>query len=369
MIVKKITLHHIRMPLKTPFSNSLTTVTERDLILVEAEDEEGRTGWGECVVFTSPWYTEETVGTAWHVIGDFLVPLLLDRPLEHPSEIPDRFAPIRRHPMAKAALEGAIWDLWCRYRGLSLARALGGSRDRIVAGAAVGSADPATMLEEIRLRVEEGYRRIKVKIKPGADVEVLEPIRAEFPALPLMADANSAYTLEDLDHLKYLDRFGLLMIEQPLDADDIVDHAKLQAELSTPVCLDESLQSFGDVRQALELGSCRVVNIKPGRVGGLTEAKRIHDHCRKRGIPVWCGGMLESGVGRAQNIALASLEGFTLPGDLSASDRYWERDLIRPEVTVENGTLSVPLNLPGIGFEVDRDRLREARLNKRTWEA
>ncbi|MFD1408781.1 o-succinylbenzoate synthase [Kroppenstedtia eburnea] len=361
MILCQVTLHHVRMTLKTPFANSLTTVTDRELILVEAEDEAGRSGWGECVAFSSPWYTEETIGTAWHVMKDFLIPRLLHTPLQHPGEVPERFRPVRRHPMAKAALEGAVWDLWCKAQGLSLAGALGGTRARIEAGVAVGAADPDCMLETIRQRVEEGYRRVKVKVKPGADVEVLERIREVFPELPLMADANSAYTLKDLEHLKRMDTFNLLMIEQPLAADDIVDHARLQAELATPICLDESLQSFEDVRKALELGSCRIVNVKVGRVGGLTEAKRIHDLCQTKGIPLWCGGMLESGIARAHNIALASLEGFNLPGDISASNRYWERDLIHPEVTVEEGRIAVPEG-PGIGFEVDRERLQAASL-------
>lgn len=359
MILRQVTLHHVRMTLKTPFSNSLTTVTDRELILVEAEDEVGRNGWGECVAFSSPWYTEETVETAWHVMRDFLIPRLLRTPLQHPGEVPERFRAIRRHPMAKAAVEGAIWDLWCQAQGISLASALGGMRDRIEAGVAIGAADLDTMLETIRQRVEEGYRRVKVKVKPGADVEVLESIRKVFPELPLMVDANSAYTLKDLEHLKRMDTFDLLMIEQPLAADDIVDHARLQAELVTPICLDESLQSFEDVRKALELGSCSVVNVKVGRVGGLTEAKRIHDLCQAKGIPLWCGGMLESGIARAHNIALASLEGFNLPGDISASKRYWEQDLIQPEVTVEGGEIAVPAG-PGIGFEVDRERLQEA---------
>ncbi|SMO89742.1 o-succinylbenzoate synthase [Melghirimyces algeriensis] len=367
MMIQKVTLHHVRIPLKTPFANRLTTVTDRDLILVEAEDEQGSVGWGECVAFSSPWYTEETVGTAWHVMEEFLIPLLLHHRLEHPMEVPERFAPVRRHYMAKAALEGAVWDIWSQRQGISLAQALGGTRKRIAAGVVVGTGSPEDMMATIHRRVDEGYRRIKVKVKPNADVDVLTQIRKEFPDLPLMVDANSAYTLNDLEHLKRLDSFKLLMIEQPLAADDIVDHALLQRELSTPICLDESLHSLEDVRKAVEMGSCQIVNVKVGRVGGLSEAKRIHDYCQARNIPVWCGGMLESGIGRAHNIALASLAGFVLPGDISASNRYWERDLIQPEVVVHNGMIDVSFDRPGIGFAVDRKRVEEICLAKRTF--
>ncbi len=353
--------------MKTPFTNSLTTVTDRELILVEVEDESGRIGWGECSAFSSPWYTEETIGTAWHVMEDFLIPRLLHTSLHHPRDVAERFQPIRRHPMAKAAIEGAVWDVWCKAEGIPLARALGGTRERIASGVAVGAGDLGVMVETIRCRVEQGYCRVKVKVKPGADIKVLKRIRLEFPDLPLMADANSAYTLEDVDHLKQLDDFSLMMLEQPLAADDIVDHARLQAELSTPICLDESLHSAADVRRALELGSCRVVNVKPARVGGLSEAKRIHDLCLDRGIPLWCGGMLETGVGRAHSIALASLDGFTLPGDISASNRYWHQDVIEPEITLEEGSIKVPWDRPGIGFEVDRHRLQEVRVKKKVY--
>lgn len=361
---ERIQLHHIRMRLKQPFTNSLTTVTDRDLILVELVTARGVTGWGECVAFASPWYTEETVQTAWHMMEDFLIPRLGGSPLDHPDQVSKRFAPVRGNRMAKAALEGAVWDAYAKESGLSLAGALGGERERVAAGVAVG-AKPSIeeMLCEVGKRVEEGYRRVKVKISPGADVEIIAAIREQFPRLPLMADANSAYTLKDMDHLKQLDSFDLMMIEQPLAADDLVDHSRLQRALSTPVCLDESLLSREDVRRALELESCRVVSVKPGRVGGLSEARRIHHLCQQSGTPVWVGGMLESGIGRAHNLALASLQHFTLPGDISASDRYWEQDIIVPKVSVEAGWIDVPKG-PGIGFEVDVERIRHLSVRK-----
>ncbi|PTM57847.1 o-succinylbenzoate synthase [Desmospora activa] len=355
---ERIQLHHIRMRLKQPFANSLTTVTERDLILVELVTAKGATGWGECVAFDSPWYTEETVQTAWHMMEDFLIPRLGGEPLTHPDEVAKRFVSVRGNRMAKAALEGAVWDAYAKESGLSLADALGGERKKIAAGVAVGAKSSLdAMLAEIQERVEDGYRRVKVKIGPGADVAIIAAIRERFPQLPLLADANSAYTLADIDRLKALDDFDLMMIEQPLAADDLVDHARLQREMTTPICLDESILSREDVRRALELGSCRVVNVKPGRVGGLTEARQIHHLCQQHGIPLWVGGMLESGIARAHNIALASLPHVTLPGDISASSRYWERDIIDPEVSIDAGFISVPTE-PGIGFEVDQELIR-----------
>jgi O-succinylbenzoate synthase len=355
MNIRRIALHHIRLPLKAPFAASYGTYTERETILVEMEDDTGATGWGECVAFAEPWYSEETVETAWHVMGRFLVPAVLERPVGHPSELADRFAFVRRNRMAKAGLEQACWDLYAKRNGLPLAKVLGGVRHEVEAGVAVGLQDGTdALLAAIEGYLAEGYRRIKIKIKPGLDLEPIAAIRRRHPDLPLMADANSAYTLDDIPRLKALDAFDLLMIEQPLDADDIVDHAVLQREIATPVCLDESIAGAADARRALDLGSCRIINVKAGRVGGLAEAKRIHDLCEARGVPVWCGGMLESGVGRAHNIALASLPNFTIPGDLSSSSRYWHRDVVHPDVTVKDGKIQVP-DGPGIGFDVDRE--------------
>ncbi|MDQ0481183.1 o-succinylbenzoate synthase [Guptibacillus hwajinpoensis] len=363
MKLHSVTLHHIKMTLKTPFVNSLETVNDRELIVVEAKDTEGYIGFGEGVAFTSPWYTEETLETSWHMLKDFMIPTLKAQVLSHPSDVEHLLKGIRRNPMAKYAIEGAIWDLYAKREGISLAEALGGTAKRIKAGVAVGASEPEVMLNEISKRIEEGYERIKVKIKPSQDLSLIRAIRKFHPSIDLMADANSAYTLNDIERLKKLDQYGLLMIEQPLAADDIVDHALLQKELATPVCLDESIASFDDARRALSLNSCRIINIKPGRVGGLSVSKKIHDLCASQNIPVWCGGMLESGIGRAHNIALSSLPNFTIPGDVSASSRYWERDIILPEVIVENGSIAVPDD-SGIGFELNRKELERVTLAK-----
>lgn len=357
MHIASITLHQIRMPLKSPFAASYGVYHDRETILIEVQDESGCIGWGECVAFAEPWYTEETIGTAWHIMESFLIPQLLGKRLDHPREVSRLFAGIKRNPMAKAGLETAVWDLYAKLQGKPLAEMLGGVRKEIETGIAIGL-QPTTkkLYEAIDRSLEAGYRRVKVKIKPGMDIDLIRSIRAGYPDLALMADANSAYTPADAPHLKRLDEYKLMMIEQPLDAEDIIDHAALQKQLATPICLDESLVSLDHVRHALTLGSCRVVNIKIGRVGGLSSALQIHDLCASHGVPVWCGGMLETGIGRAHNIALATLPSFTLPGDISASDRYWERDVISPPVAVSDGKIAVPEG-PGIGVEVDREYL------------
>lgn len=352
--IEYVILRHLQMELKAPFTTSFGTFQRKELILVEVVDGDGVSGWGESVAFSAPWYSEETVKTNWHMLEDFLVPLALAEPIHHPEELSKRFSAIRQNNMAKAALEGAVWDLYAKRLGVPLSQALGGTKKDIEVGVSIGiQPTVADLLQVIERYVAQGYRRIKVKIKPGWDVDVIRDVRRAFPDVPLMADANSAYTLADADRLKALDEFGLMMIEQPLAADDLVDHARLQPLLQTPVCLDESIRSYDDARKALDLGSCRIINIKIGRVGGLGEAKRIHDLCAERGAPVWCGGMLEAGVGRAHNIAITTLENFTLPGDTAASSHYWERDIITPEVEVHGGLIRVP-NAPGIGYDVDR---------------
>lgn len=359
MRITRVTLHHIAMKLVSPFATSYGTYTDRETIIVEVEDEDGVIGWGECVAFATPWYTEETVDTAWLMMERYLIPELIGRTLEHPRNIPGLFAAVKRNQMAKAGLETACWDLYAKRQNMPLAKLLGGVRQHIASGVAAGLQDSMEqMYAVIDKYMAEGYRRVKVKIRPGQDIELIRSIRKRYPDLPLMADANSAYTLEDTEHLQRFDDYGLMMIEQPLAADDIIDHAELQGKLKTPVCLDESLVTSEDVRKAITLGSCQVVNLKIGRVGGLTEALRIHDLCTESNIPLWCGGMLETGIGRAHNIALATLPGFTLPGDISASGRYWERDIIVPEVTVHNGEITVS-DRPGIGYDVDREYLRE----------
>lgn len=363
--IKKIILHRLMMRLNDPFTTSFGTFQDKEFFVIEAIDENGTHGFGESVAFSSPWYTEETVKTNEHVMEDFLIPLLFRAPITHPDEVSVRFSPIRRNNMAKAGLEGAIWDLYAKRNQQSLANALGGEKTEIDVGVSIGlQSTTKQLLKVIESKLQEGYKRIKLKIKPGSDVEMLKEVRREFPEIPLMADANSAYTLKDIEHLKKLDELNLLMIEQPLAHDDIVDHAKLQAELTTPICLDESIHSFEDARKAIELGGCKIINIKIGRVGGLTESLKIHDYCKQHEIPVWCGGMLEAGIGRAHNIALTSLSQFTLPGDTAGSSHYWQQDIIEPEVIVENGIIKVPNGL-GIGYELNRSSLEKFRVQQK----
>jgi len=364
----KITLRHIKMPMKAPFTTSFGTIDEKELLLIEAKDESGVIGWGETVAFVAPWYTEETLKTTWHMLKDFLIPILLHKEIGHPDEVTSLFAPIRRNCMAKASIEGAVWDIYAQQTKQSLARSLGGQRQRIEVGVSVGiQASTAQLIEVIQSHIEKGYKRVKVKIKPGYDVEVVRAIRSVLPDLPLMVDANSAYTLNDIAILQQLDDYKLLMIEQPLATDDIVDHATLQKKIKTPICLDESITSFEDARKAIELGSCGVINIKIGRVGGLTEAKRIHDLCKENHIPVWCGGMLEAGIGRAHNIALTSLSNFILPGDTAGSSHYWYEDIIDPEVIVKDGYIDVPQEI-GIGYTPNMAVIEKLTISKEVYQ-
>ncbi|NKE08008.1 o-succinylbenzoate synthase [Mesobacillus selenatarsenatis] len=367
MDIKAVTLSIIKMPLKQPFTTHLGSVKEREAVIVEVEDRNGFIGYGEVVAFSSPWYTEETVQTSYHMIRDFLIPLLKEKGINHPDQAFDLFSSVRRNLMAKAGLETALWDLQAKKEGIPLSKLIGGTMEAIPAGVVVGNPNLPEALEQIEGYLEQGFKRVKVKISPEDDHHYISGIRKQFPDLPLMADANSAYSLEDVDRLKALDEFGLLMIEQPLGFDDIVDHATLQGRIETPICLDESIVTFDDARKAVELGSCGVINIKIGRVGGLGEAKRIHDYCVSKGIPVWAGGMIEFGISRAHNIALASLPGFTIPGDISGSDRYWEQDIIEPEIKVENGMIKLP-EKPGIGFELNRKRLKEVTIFEERFE-
>ncbi len=356
----------VRLPLVEPFETSFGRVETRQIFLVSVESE-GIRGWGEVVAFVEPDYSYETVETARHVIRDFFAPALLGTdgrpetkgPLVSLADVPARLARFRGHPMARAGLELALADLLSRLHGRSLSATLGGARSRIPVGVSLGIQPTRdALLDRVARHVELGYRRIKLKIKPAWDVEVLSEVRRRFPTIVLSVDANAAYKPEDLDHLKRFDDFSLLMIEQPLAYDDLLDHAALQRELETAICLDESITGPRAARQALAAGSCRIVNMKVGRVGGYTQAVPIHDLCVATRTPLWCGGMLESGIGRAHNIALASLPGFTLAGDISASRRYFERDLIAPEVTVsEDGFVEVPSGA-GLGFEVDVDFVR-----------
>ncbi|WP_442595694.1 o-succinylbenzoate synthase [Neobacillus sp. D3-1R] len=362
--IREVTLHRLVMRLINPFTTSFGTFQEKEFFVVEMEDETGASGFGESVAFTSPWYSEETVETNKHMMEQFLIPLLLQSAINHPDDVSKRFESIRRNNMAKSALEVAVWDLYAKRNQNPLYKELGGTKQQIDVGISIGIQPTAKeLVQVVEGFVNEGYKRMKIKIKPGSDYEMLKEVRRHFPDILLMADANSAYTLDDLDLLKKLDELDLMMIEQPLAHDDIVDHATLQSELSTPICLDESIHSFEDARKAVELESCKIINIKIGRVGGLTESKKIHDYCAQQGIAVWCGGMLEAGIGRAHNVALTTLPQFILPGDTAASSRYWEKDIIVPEVIVENGVIHVP-NRPGIGYEVNRQVLESYRVDK-----
>jgi O-succinylbenzoate synthase len=358
MRIKLVELREIRLGLVHFFETSFGRTTERRILLVRLSDEDGAEGWGECTAGEGPFYSEEWTETAWPTIKHFLAPMLVGKEVEGASRVSELMSRVRGHRMAKAALETACWDLEARRARLPLWRHLGGVRDEVPCGVSIGIQDSVeALLEKIGREVEAGYHRIKIKIKPGWDLKILESVRKRFPDILLMADANSAYTLRDVQLFRAMDGFDLMMIEQPLAHDDIVEHSRLQAEIRTPLCLDESIRTAMDARHAIDMKACRIINIKLGRVGGHTEARRVEAEARSRGIPVWCGGMLESGIGRAHNIAMSTLSGFTLPGDVSASQRYWAEDIIEPPVMVSsNGTIKAP-EAPGIGFEVKRKRI------------
>ena len=352
MKIDAIVLREIQMTLLRPFTTSFGQTLQRRIVLVEIRAE-GLSGWGECTAGEHPFFSEETTDTAWLMLQQELAPALARSDPDHAGKCPEIFRAVRGHRMAKAALENAVWDLEAQMREVPLAMLLGGTRRSIVCGVSIGI-QPS--IEETLERVEEeiaaGYRRVKLKCKPGWDVSMLEAVRERWPAMVLSCDANSAYRLRDADHLTTFDRFGLLMIEQPLWADDFYFHSMLQKRLETAICLDESIRNRRDALAAIGMGSCRIINLKLGRVGGFSEAIGIHNAAQERGIPVWCGGMLESGVGRAHNVALSSLPNFTLPGDVSASRRYWAEDIVEPEIEVSaQGEIGVPRK-PGRGYEV-----------------
>ena len=357
MRLRQVTLREIRMPLVTPFETSFGRTEVRRILLVEA-DVDGVIGWGECVAGEGPFYGPETVETARHILRDFLWPAVRGKEFAAAAEIEGLLAAIRGHNMAKAALEAAVWDAEARQKELPLWKLLGGERQEIPCGVSIGLQENDDELErQVEKEMAAGYQRIKIKIKPGRDVQPVARLRRRFPRIRLMVDANSAYQLRDLPVLQELDAYFLMMIEQPLGWDDIWSHAELQRKLQTPICLDECIHSEEHARAAIAQGACRIINIKLGRVGGYSAAWRIHDLCRDKSVPVWCGGMLESGIGRAHNIALSTLANFTLPGDITASRRYWTEDIIEPEVTVsQQGTIRAPSG-PGIGYEPRRARI------------
>jgi O-succinylbenzoate synthase len=356
-----ITLREIRLALKEPFRISSGTMQERRIALLELTDRDGASCWSECVAFQLPIYSAETIDTAWMAIREWLAPRVLGRALDGPEGVHALLEKdIRGHNMAKAALEMGCWGLAAEVARVPLSRLLGGTRDRVPTGISLGiQREPAALVARAQAAVRDGYRKVKVKIRPGQDVEYVRAVRTALgTSIGLMADANSAYTLDDVDHLVKLDEFGLIMLEQPLGDDDLVRHATLQRRMTTPICLDESVTGVDRAEDMIALGSGRIVNIKPGRVGGFAVSKAIHDVCARAGIPVWCGGMLESGIGRAYNVALASLPNFSLPGDLSPSARYWHRDVVTPEWTMDDeGMVAVPRDRPGLGVALDHDFL------------
>jgi O-succinylbenzoate synthase len=364
--IDRIELRLVRLPLVHFFETSFGRVYDKTFILVRMLGD-GLEAWGESVAEETPYYSAETNDTVWHIITEFLGPTLLRLDVAHPREVFPAFRAVRGHNMAKAALEMAAWDLHARRESLPLARVLGGTRTRIASGVSVGIQDSLDQLAaKVRTELDAGYRRVKIKVKPGWDLEAVRMLRERFGDIPLMVDANAAYTLADADHLAGFDAFNLMMIEQPLDYDDVSDHARLQRRLETPICLDESIHSPRIARDAIDAGACRIINIKPGRIGGFAESIAVHDLCAERGVPVWHGGMLESGIGRAYNIHLSTLPNFSLPGDVAASRRYFVPDLIEPPIEVgSDGTIAVP-TAPGIGVAVDLDRIAHATLRSET---
>ena len=357
MKIERIELREIQLPLVAPFETSFGQTTKRQIILVKVFAE-GLIGWGECTVGENPFYNHESTESCWMILRDYVAPMILGREIESPQQTTLLTSRIRGNKMARGAVETAVWEMEARRQNVPLWQLLGGTQTEIACGVSIGLQETdAKLLKKIETEVAAGYQRIKIKIKPGRDYEMTKAVRKEFPHIKLTVDANSAYTLNDVELLKKLDEFDLLLIEQPLAYDDIIDHADLQAQLQTAICLDESILSVDDARKALKLNACRIINIKLGRVAGHTEAQKIEAYCRERQIPVWCGGMLEAGIGRAHNIAMSTLAGFTLPGDVSASKRYWAEDIIVPPVEVSaHGTITPPTGA-GIGFEINEKHI------------
>ncbi len=364
MRIREITLREVQMKLVTPFVISVGRTEVRRIILIEA-DIDGAIGWGECVAGEEPFYSPETTETAWHILQDFLWPLVKGKEFNSAAEVWGLMELVRGHSMAKGALEAAVWDAEAKQKNMPLWKLIGGTREEIACGVSIGIKESLEELAQtVRKELSAGYQRVKLKIKPGKDLEPVRRIRQDFPRVKVMVDANSAYTLKDWPLLKQLEGFYLMMIEQPLGWDDLYSHKELQEKLQTPICLDECIHTAEQAEAAIAIGACKIINIKLGRVGGYTVSRRIHDHCQQHGIPVWCGGMLESGIGRAHNIALSTLPNFTLPGDVAASKRYWHEDIIDPEVVVSpQGTIRVP-SAPGIGFEPRLDRIEKLTVRK-----
>lgn len=368
MWIRQIELREIRMRLLRPFETSFGVTLDRRILIVKVSDG-SQDGYGEVTAGEGPFYCHETVDTAWLVLAEYVIPRVIGKELAAARDFAPLVADIRGHHMARGGLEAALWDLEARQQGQPLWKFLGGTREEIDAGVSIGiqpSIDK--LLQVIHDEIDAGYHRIKIKIKPGWDVEVMRQVRAAFPKARIMGDANSAYTLADIDLFRQMDVFDVMMFEQPLHYEDIIDHAELQRHIRTPICLDESIHSADDARKAIQIGACRIINIKLGRVGGHREARAVHDVCRDSGVPVWCGGMLESGIGRAHNVALSSLENFSLPGDVAASKRYWAEDVIEPLVEVSpRGTIAQRME-PGIGYAVNLDALERCTARRQVFQ-
>lgn len=369
MNIEQLTLREIRMRLKAPFESSFGVLQDRRILLVEVIAD-GLKGWGEITALESPCFNSETTDTAWHIVCDFIAPMLVGQDLAVAAEFPRVVSGVRGHNMAKAGVENALWDIESQQNQQPLWQWLGGTSREVACGVSLGLREnPQALLGRVEAELASGYQRIKLKIKPGKDLEFVEAVRKRFPDILLSVDANSAYQLQDAGHLRQLDPFDLLMIEQPLEWDDIHSHIELQKQLRTAICLDECINNDRQAREAIESGACRIINIKLGRVGGHTGARKVHDVCRLRRVPVWCGGMLESGIGRAHNIAMSTLPGFELPGDVSASQRYWAEDIIEPEVNVTpGGTILAPMT-HGLGYAVRMDLIERLTVRSKAWKA
>jgi O-succinylbenzoate synthase len=369
MKIESVTLREIRMSLNAPFETSFGVTQQRRILLVQV-CADGVSGWGEITTIESPSYNSETTDTAWHIVSDFIAPQVVGKNITRAEETFGLLSGIRGHYMAKAGVENALWDIEAQQQGVALWRLVGGTQKEISCGVSLGIREtPALLVSKVAEELACGYQRIKLKIKPGKDLDFVAAVRKEFKDILLSVDANSAYRLEDSEHLRRLDEFALLMIEQPLEWDDIHSHARLQSELRTALRLDECINNERHAIGAIESGACRLINIKLGRVGGHSSARKVHDACRQRNVPVWCGGMLESGIGRAHNIAMSTLPGFTLPGDVSASRRYWAQDIIEPPVEVsEKGTIQAP-STPGLGYQVDQALIERLTVRTRSWHA
>lgn len=367
MNIEAIVLREIRMRLKAPFETSFGVTQDRRILLVEVVVD-GISGWGEVTTIESPSYNSETTDTAWHIISDFIAPRLIGKNLNKAGDVVALVSAIRGHQMAKAGVENALWDAESQLKKIPLSKLLGGTLHEIACGVSLGIREnPQSLVKKVEEELQCGYQRIKLKIKPGKDLDYVAAVQKEFPDILLSVDANSAYDLRDATHLKELDQFNLLMMEQPLQWDDIHSHAKLQSQIRTSICLDECINNAAHAEAAIEVGACRIINIKLGRVGGYSSARQVHAICQRHLLPVWCGGMLEAGIGRAHNIAMSTLPNFTLPGDVSASQRYWHEDIIEPEVEVSSrGTIQAPTS-PGLGYAVKRRLVDQLTVRTRDW--